>query len=119
METTIYSIEREMNQMKKWIGEEDKIVVDSMKETIETIKQIRQRKTTKEIEKNPKRKRTIQGECDDQNEELEEMWKEFHEERYLIDKEKEREYCVSDICGMKIKEKLFDSKIHKWNIPPK
>ena len=49
METTIHSIEREMNQMKKWIGEEDKIVVESINETIETIKQIRQRKTNKEM----------------------------------------------------------------------
>ena len=72
METTIHSIEREMNQMKKWIGEEDKNVVESMKETIETIKQIRQRKTNKEILKNPKRKRTIQAECDDENEEIDE-----------------------------------------------
>ena len=28
---------------------------------------------------------------------------------------KEREMKVSELIGMKIKEKLFDSEIHKWS----
>ena len=41
-------------------------------ELIETTKVIRERNAEKEMKKNPKRIRMIQGECDDLNEEMEE-----------------------------------------------
>ena len=44
------------------------------------------------------------------------MKKEWFKERYQVDGVKEREECISDICQMKIKEIIFDTNKHKWNI---
>ena len=80
-------------------------------ELIETTKMIRERKAEKEIQKNPKRIRMIQGECDDLNNEMEELKQNYDHGRY----EKTRKFDVrehlSELVGMEIKQKLFDSNI--------
>ena len=73
----INEIQEEINETTKWINEEDKIVINSINETIVTIKEIRERKADKEIKKSPKRKERIEEENQIENNQLEEMWSEY------------------------------------------
>ena len=82
------------------------------------MKEIRQRKADKEIEKTPKRKKVIEAECEFENDQIEEMWSQLKSEREGIEKRRENERKprkLEELIGMKIKEILFDSNIHKWN----
>ena len=80
-----------INEINKWINEEDKIVINSINETIVTIKEIRERKADKEIKKSPKRKERIEEENQIENNQLEEMWSEYKSERKEIEKRREKE----------------------------
>ena len=74
-------MKKEIEDMMEMIEEDDKKTEEEIQKLIDKIKEIRQRKTDKEIKLNPKRKGRIQGECNDMNEELDEMIKEKCEER--------------------------------------
>ena len=80
-----------INEINKWINEEDKTVINSINETIVTIKEIRERKADKEIKKSPKRKEKIEEEKQIENNQLEEMWSEYKLERKEIEKRREKE----------------------------
>ena len=82
---------------------------------IGSIKNVRQRKEEKEIEKNPRRKKGIQGDCDDLNDYMDETWNEYKKKHDKEVEKNEYERKVSELCELRIKEKLFDSDIHKWS----
>ena len=107
---------KEMNELTNLLNTENETVGESINETIVTLKEIRQRKADKEIEKNPTRRRVIQAECEFENDELNNIWQFFKEERREMAKDKERKTKLIELTGMKIKETLFDSNINKWSI---
>ena len=111
----INKIQLETNETKKWIKEEDRKTINSINETIVTMKEIRQRKADKEKEKSPKRKQIIEEEKQIENNQLEEMLIQYKTEREEIERRREREKQLFEITGFRIKETLFDSNIHKWS----
>ena len=116
IETIFNELHRELLNSRKEIEKEDKKNVEQINKIIDSIKSIRQRKVDKEIELYPKKKKGIQGECDDLNDELEERRILFDQTKYHIDEEREIESCLKDLCQLNVKSKLFDSNIHKWSI---
>ena len=113
IEITINVLSNQMSKTSEWIENEDGKITNKINETIETMKNIRQRKADKDKKANQSRKRTTQGECEDDNEELEKTLKNFKEEREILSKNRNRE--LSELTGMEIEEILFDSTIHSWD----
>ena len=114
IDQTLNTIHREMIKKTKGIDMMDQKVCQNIDCLINLTKAIRQRKTSKLIEQYPQRKRMLQGECDDLNEEMDGMrqkfdWPLYHKRRKIEIKE-----TISELCGMEIKVKLFDSNINNW-----
>ena len=77
MQREMNKIQQEINNINNWLNEEDKTVINSINEIIVTLKEIRERKTEKEIIKSPKRKEIIEEENQIETNQLEEMWSEY------------------------------------------
>ena len=67
-------LQQELNEINNWLNQEHKHINKSINETIVTMKEIRERKTKKDIKRNPKRKKIIETECKYENEEIDKMW---------------------------------------------
>ena len=114
IEQSLSSMKRELSQITQFIEIDDKNVVEEINSLIETIQKIRQKKVNKEIKNNPKRKKMLQGECEDLNDEMEELKKIYDKGRYQQRKRIEIKENLCELCGMEMKQKLFDSEINKW-----
>ena len=113
---SLHLIETELKKTTTVTIEDDRNVIQSINKTIDLLKQIRQRKADKEKIEKPKRKRTIQGQCDDDNEEMEDTWKDYKSEREMNVKRRTIEMNVRQVTERNINSLLFDSNVHKWSI---
>ena len=108
------NVNREILNIFSKIQKDDETIVEYINELIEEIKFITTRKMAKDIQSTPKKKRTIQAECEDKIEELDKLKTVYFKSRYENDEEKEVEKSIEDLCKMKIKSVLFDSDEHNW-----
>ena len=109
--STLKITSKEIISLTKIVTEDQQKIEEETEDLIETINDIRQKKTDRLMKQ-------LQDECDKEKNEMRKLWKKKNEECEWISKDSTRKIKIkehiSEICGMEIKELLFDSFHHKW-----